>query len=776
MEAGANGVHQNSPSQQYPIFLHDAVRISMLNVKPSWKKWQLLTAKGRQIWAFKPSSTAIDEHLQNVDTLTAEDIVQFAEDFKFDAVLNPNSGDQVFRYTAINAKFQAFSASIPQAKAATQQKVIDAVVKGMHYFSALQTEEGHWPGDYAGPLFLLPGLLIAAYMSATPFPKAHQEMMKLYLFNHQNQDAGWGMHIEGESTMFGTVMQYVSLRLLGVDKNHTQLCKARTWIQDNGGATGIPSWGKFYLAILNLYDWQGFNSLFPEMWLFPKWLPVHPGRYWCHSRMVYLPMAYCYAMRLKAPENELILSLRTEIYKEDFNAIEWSKQRDKVCPKDVYTTPSPVLKWMNGFTNAYEKIHSSWLRKKSTDYILKYLHAEDAQTHYINIGPVSKAINSMCIFHALGKNSTQFKQHVARWYDYLWVAEDGMKMSGYNGSQLWDCALASRAMLESDLGKLFPATISKSYAFIEQSQMRAGHATHAEFFRHPSLGGWPFSTIDHGWSIADCTAEGLSAALTIHHSGLVKPGISEQRLKQAVDIILNYQNSDGGWATYELARAPKWLEKLNPSEVFADIMIDYSWTECTAACVFTLVEMQAIYPDYKNRDIHRAISAGLDFIMRRQRNDGSWYGGWGVCFTYATWFGVEAMRMAMGKGYYDDAVLAAGMQRACGFLMGKQKADGGWGETFESCSKLVYTEASASQVVNTAWGLLAIMAADFADKQVIETGIQFLLDRQTELGDWPQEAISGVFNYNCMITYANYRNIFPIWALNRYCKQFVPRR
>ena len=26
----------------------------------------------------------------------------------------------------------------------------------------------------------------------------------------------------------------------------------------------------------------------------------------------------------------------------------------------------------------------------------------------------------------------------------------------------------------------------------------------------------------------------------------------------------------------------------------------------------------------------------------------------------------------------------------------------------------------------------------------------------------------GVFNHNCMITYANYRNIFPLWALGQY--------
>ncbi len=745
----------------------------MLNVKPSWKNWQLLTEKGRHIWAFKPVSNNINEHLQNADNIPDEEITGFAEDFQFDRFNNPNSGDMVFRNTAINAKFQEFTGQIPEAKTPEEQKVTDALIKGMNYFACLQSEDGHWPGDYGGPLFLLPGLLIASYISGTPFPKAHREMMKLYLFNHQNKDAGWGMHIEGESTMFGTVMQYVSLRILGVDKNHECVLNARTWIKNNGGATGIPSWGKFYLSILNCYDWQGFNSLFPEMWLFPKWLPFHPWRYWCHSRLVYLPMAYCYAQRIKAPENELILSLREEIYNEDFASINWPEQRNAVCEKDNYTTLSPVLKWMNFFTNGYEKFKCAWLRKKSTDYILKYLSAEDEQTNYLDIGPVSKAINSICILHAYGKDSAQFKKHVERWYDYLWVAEDGMKMSGYNGSQLWDTAFATRAMLESDLGKLFPATIAKSYQFIDLSQIDAEHSTHAEFFRHPMIGSWPFSTAEQGWPVADCTAEGLSATLAIHHSGLVKPIIDEQRIKQAVDIILSYQNTDGGWATYELSRAPKWLEKLNPSEVFADIMIDYSWTECTAACVISLLEFQEIYPDFKNSEIHKAISAGLHFILKQQKPDGSWYGGWAVCFTYATWFGVETFSKAKGMGYYDDAVLTASINKACAFLVEKQKGDGGWGETFESCSKLVYTEAATSQVVNTAWALLTLMAADFSDKKVIETGINVLLNRQTEIGDWAQENISGVFNYNCMITYANYRNIFPIWALSRYCKQYV---
>ncbi len=746
---------------------------SVLAVKPSWKNWRLLTEHGRHVWAYQAHASHIDRHLENADAVDAGEIARLTEDFRFDPSENPNSGDQVFRHTAINARYQAFSGQIPCPDHPGQQKIVAAVIKGINYFSFLQSEDGHWPGDYGGPLFLLPGLLIASYLSNTPFPKAHQEMMKLYVGNHQNPDGGWGLHIEGPSTLLGTVLNYVSLRILGVDKNHKNLIKARAWIKDNGGATGIPSWGKFYLALLNCYDWNGCHSLFPEMWLLPRWLPVHPWRYWCHSRMVYLPMAYCYGQRIKAPENDFIRSLREEIYIQDFNSIDWPKQRSAVCEKDVYSQPSPVLKWLNFFTNTYEKIKCAWLRTKALDFIVAYLNAEDQQTAYINLGPVNQAINSISIWHVYGADSEPFQNHVTRWFDYLWVAEDGMKMSGYNGSQLWDTAFATRAMLESSLGRQFPETLVKGYAFIDAAQIKSEHPSHAQYFRHPMIGSWPFSTAENGWPVADCTAEGLSALLALHNCGLIKPSIGEERIQHAVDVILSYQNPDGGWATYEVTRAPKWLEQLNPSEIFADIMADYSWTECSAACVQALLEMQRSYPAYKTADLGKAITAGISFILKQQRLDGSWYGGWGVCFTYATWFGVETLSQALSDGYGDASVLKTRIHAACQFLVQKQKVDGGWGETYESCAKQVYTEAAQSQVVNTAWALLALMAADFEDTHTIERGVLLVLNRQTELGDWLQERISGVFNYNCMITYANYRNIFPIWALGRYVKKYV---
>lgn len=44
--------------------------------------------------------------------------------------------------------------------------------------------------------------------------------------------------------------------------------------------------------------------------------------------------------------------------------------------------------------------------------------------------------------------------------------------------------------------------------------------------------------------------------------------ISKERMCDAVDVMLTLQNPNGGFASYELVRGPKWLEWLNPAEVF----------------------------------------------------------------------------------------------------------------------------------------------------------------------------------------------------------------
>lgn len=152
------------------------------------------------------------------------------------------------------------------------------------------------------------------------------------------------------------------------------------------------------------------------------------------------------------------------------------------------------------------------------------------------------------------QQSEAFKKHLPRVQDYLWVAEDGMKMQGYNGSQLWDTAFAAQAILSTGLADEFTACLRKAHAYIDASQTRENcKPPLQQYYRHISNGAFPFSTRDHGWPISDCSAEGLKAALRCAGAGeaLAGPALEPQRLFDCVNIILSFQNADGGWATYE---------------------------------------------------------------------------------------------------------------------------------------------------------------------------------------------------------------------------------
>eukprot|EP00887_Chlorella_sp_A99_P007563 scaffold28.g7563.t1 len=334
-------------------------------------------------------------------------------------------------------------------------------------------DDGHWPGDYGGPMFLMPGLIIALYtmeaLEAVLSP-AHRAETVRYLRNHQNPDGGYGLHIEGESTMFGTALSYVTLRLLGVGPDDTVAVAARAWIHSHGGATMVTSWGKFWLALLGVYSWEGLNPMPPEMWLLP---------YAGHRR------------------------------------------------------------------------------------------------------------------HGTGRRVIE-------------EAEEPL----------------------------------------------------AEYYRHRSKGAWPFSTRDHGWPISDCTSEGLKASLALARlpAGLVGPAVPPGRLRECVDMV-------------------------NPSETFGDIIIDYDHVECSSACITALVAFRAADPSYRAAEVARATARGLRYVKSVQRPDGSWYGNWGVCFTYAGWFGAEALAAAGESAGGGSAPAAA----AAAFLLSKQRPDGGWGESYLSC-------------------------------------------------------------------------------------------
>ncbi|MDP2269384.1 MAG: terpene cyclase/mutase family protein [Archangium sp.] len=639
--------------------------------------------------------------------------------------------------------------------------VEQTIKRGLGNLERLQAERGSWPSDYGGPMFLLPMWVALAYVTKR-LPNAHRtERLLTYFTNVQRPDGSIGLHAESTSgSMFTSTLSYVAMRLLGMQAEDPRATTLLGWIHSNGGALGAASWGKFTLCLLGLYDWKGIVPLLPELWILPPEAPLHPSRLWCHARMVYLPMAWLYGNKCIAADDPLLRSLREELYQGTYQDIAWEAQREVVAKADSYRPSTAALKGVNLAQVGLEKL-SGLLRKRALDECLKLIRHEDAATHDLDIGPVNAVLN-MFVHHFRGSEGrADFERGWPKFDDaYLWDGHDGLKMQGYNNAELWDTAFAMQAITASErAGVLTPddtkRVLGKAYEFLRANQILEDVPEAARHYRHPSRGGWPFSNREHGWPITDCTAEGLKCALALE--GRFEGKIPELLLHDAVRLMLSWQNADGGWATYEKQRGGTWLEALNPSQVFGDIMIDASFVECTSACIQALVKAKERFGSRFQLD--DVIARGVAFLRSQQRPDGSFEGSWAVCFTYGTWFGISGLRAAGVK--QDDPAI----QRAVNFLLRKQRSDGSWSEHGDTCRERRWLEGDAGHAAQTSWAMSALLRAECTDRAAIDRAAEWLCAKQEADGSWAREPMVGVFNRTCLINYDCYRHYFPVWAL-----------
>ena len=623
---------------------------------------------------------------------------------------------------------------------------------------SLQRDDGGWEGEMVWcPMLTAQYALLHCVIGRPLDPGRRRRVLRS--FERTRLEGGtWGLHEHSEPHLFVTALVYAAARLLGVGRDDPLVEPARRFIQTEG-ILGIPSWGKFWLALLNLYDWRGVNAVLPELWSLPRRIPLHPSNWYCHTRLIYMAMAAIYARRFQTPVTPEIVSLREELFPEGFAGADFPAARNRLREADLYARPSVWLRTGYGIARLYERFHNKRLRAKCTEAIVGRIGWELRTTSHTSISPVSGLLNILALW-LHDPDDADCAQALEQLDGWIWEdEEEGARVTGARSAS-WDTGFALQALaaLPEPAGGAGEA-LRRGAGFLLRQRIDRSFDGFREAYRTDPKGGWCFAGGWHGWPVSDCTAEAVL--------GMIAAGRADKAaLGDAVAFMLRAQNRDGGFGSYEARRSAFGLEWLNPAEMFGDSMTEHSFVECTASCLAALAACRErdpeLAPEITDGAAADAVSRAESWLRRTQEVDGSWRGVWGVQFIYGTLFGIRGL-LAAGARPGDP-----GLRSACRWLLERQREDGGWGEHHSGCLTGCYVPHDESQVVQTAWALIALLEAGDSDWAAISRGARFLLDAQDADGGWPKQDMAGVFFRTALLDYVLYRQYFPLHALGLY--------
>ena len=617
----------------------------------------------------------------------------------------------------------------------------------------LQREDGAWEGEMVWCPMLTAQYALLHHIIGQPLEPDRRRRLLRSFERTRLEGGAWGLHEHSRPHLFVTALVYAAARLLGVGRDDPLIEPARRFLQAEG-VLDIPSWGKFWLALLNLYDWRGVNAVLPELWVLPRRLPLHPSNWYCHTRLIYMAMAAIYARRFQAPVTPLIESLREELFPQGFEKVDFSAARNRLREADLYRRPSLWLRAGYGLARLFEQFHARRLRARCTEALVGRIKWELRTTSHTSISPVSGLLNILALW-LHNPDSADCERALAQLDGWIWEDEDeGARVTGARSAS-WDTGFALQALAALPEPAGIEDALGRGAGFLLGEQIDTSFEGFREAYRTDPRGGWCFAGGWHGWPVSDCTAE---AVLGLIAAG----GADKAALGDAVAFMLRGQNRDGGFGSYEARRSAFGLEWLNPAEMFGDSMTEHSFVECTASCLAALAACRERFPEIADGAMTGAVSRAETCLRRAQEIDGSWRGVWGVQFIYGTLFGIRGL-LAAGARPGDPA-----LRSACRWLLKRQREDGGWGEHHSGCLTGRYVPHEESQVIQTAWALIALLEAGDPDWAAISRGARFLLEAQDGEGAWPKQDMAGVFFRTALLDYVLYRQYFPLHALGLY--------
>jgi squalene-hopene/tetraprenyl-beta-curcumene cyclase len=592
---------------------------------------------------------------------------------------------------------------------------------------ARQHEGGWWKGELETNVTMdAEDLLLRQFLGIGS--EAQTAASARWIRSRQREDGTWATYHGGPPDLSTTIEAYVALRLAGDAIDAPHMRQAAAHVRGAGGIAASRVFTRIWLALFGQWPWADLPVLPPEVMLLPRWVPLNIYDFGCWARQTVVALSVVSAHRPVRPLPFDLDELRVE--------------PTSVPKRRPITTWAGRFELLDRVLQAYQRRPLRRLRRFSLGAAERWiLQRQEADGSWGGIQP--PWVYSLMALHLQGYalDHPVMQSGLAGLDGFTIEDEAGRRVEACQ-SPVWDTALAVLALADGGVPSDHPALRHAGQWLVDQEITVPGDWS----VRRPHLapGGWAFEFANDHYPDIDDTAEVALALRRIDHP-------DDGAVARAVEWTEGMQCRDGGWAAFDVDNTRTLCREL-PFCDFGEL-IDPPSADVTAHVVEMLSVLGRHGPGTER---------GISWLLDAQEPDGSWFGRWGANYTYGTGAAVPAL-VAAGLAPEHPAV-----RRAVRWIEAHQNADGGWGEDLRSYDDASHRGRGTSTACQTAWVLLALLAADERGP-VTERGIAFLVESQRSDGTWDETPFTGTgFPGDFYINYHLYHLIFPVMALGRY--------
>jgi squalene-hopene/tetraprenyl-beta-curcumene cyclase len=613
-----------------------------------------------------------------------------------------------------------------------------AVDRAAEHLLGLQVEGTYWAGELEADSTLESDYIYYLHVIGKADPDRIDKLAN-YVRQLQLPEGGWSIYPGGPSELNATCKAYFALKLAGDAASLPHMERARETVLRLGGLERTNSYVRFYLALAGALGWELVPSILPELMLLPNWFYINIYEMSSWTRGIVIPMAILSAIRpdWRLPEHAQIDELFVDPSRKKA-AFDWSEQL--VSWRNFFLALDRVMK-------LYEKLPWKPLRQRALREAKSWLidHLERTE----GLAAIYPAMmNSIFALMALGygPDDPLTSREIREFARFEIEDNDTIRLQPCV-SPVWDTCIAMVALEEADVEPDHPALVRAAEWILSKQVLGPGDWQVKNKDAEP--GGWVFEFRNDFYPDVDDTAFVLMALQRVKYPDPVR---MEAAIHRGVQWLLSMQNLDGGWGAFDRDNNKSFLCNIP----FADhnAMIDPSTADVTARVLECLGR-------FGWTASHPAIKRALNFLLKDQCEDGSWFGRWGVNYVYGTSGVLRSLETVSltARNY---------CQRAVGWLRSVQKSDGSFGESLLSYDLPQTKGQGNSTASQTAWGLIGLLAGSDPDDPDVQKAAAYLVHQQNDDGSWSEDEFTGTgFPSVFYLKYHLYRNSFPLYALAR---------